>query len=524
MRYLVDQSKSVISSQDYKEGELSSEYGSDDDEDVLSDHDEECDIVQELKSQISHLVELGPTLHQNVTYARKALTESSFPSVVPFHLSNPAKIYVALVRERYRNAQDQLVDRLGESNWQMHKMVREQMENPERRMEKEDSVEEDVPKLKRQDELYSAFRPHSAFHDSGIGTSVPAHTQYAASHTSFLSSNSEGLQGSLRVPSTPDEVGLGKPFKCPFCKSNLLHIKNRIDWKSVLPCPSYPDDELTSVTTRMHVFADLRPYICTFANCNMELAQFTTRAAWAEHEFSQHRIVGLWSCPECADHCESEAAWIEHLENFHQRIFSGPHLQVAKQMSYTTQEKPIEKEACPLCQVVLGKSRREFVKHVGRHMEEIALMSLPRQNGDESEADSTSTMAKSSRYSTSAKESLEHSRTGSDRLQGSLVAVEYESHTSSLSPSGSKHQDSALYDIDSLLLRKSQHVPVDRDLDLDQSCPVVPPGSPVERPFTASDEVICPLTNQDGSICRKRRLGVSASLIVVLDHYAHCKY
>lgn len=139
------------------------------------------------------------------------------------------------------------------------------------------------------------------------------------------------------------------------------------------------------------MFADLRPYICTFANCEKELAQFPTRAAWADHEFTEHRVLRSWSCPECPKQCDSEIEWVLHLEKCHQRTFLGPKHQVAKEMAYKTRAKPAENEECPLCQVILGKPRREFVKHVGRHMEEIALMALPRDNDGESEIHSTST-------------------------------------------------------------------------------------------------------------------------------------
>ena len=139
---------------------------------------------------------------------------------MPFRLSDPAAIYVSLVRDKFRNAQAQLVSRLGEANWQRHQRVREQLED-------------DVAVDKDQNLPYSVFRPYTTFHDSGIGTSVPANTNYAPSHASFQSSNVEGAHGSVRVPPTPKEVKDGKPFQCPFCDQIILNIRNRIDWKSV---------------------------------------------------------------------------------------------------------------------------------------------------------------------------------------------------------------------------------------------------------------------------------------------------
>lgn len=75
----------------------------------------------------------------------------------------------------------------------------------------------------------SAFYP--AFHDSGIGTSVPAHTQYAESHTAFNSSITEREEGRLRVPREPAEVDAGIPFQCCLCGDILSSIRNRVDWK-----------------------------------------------------------------------------------------------------------------------------------------------------------------------------------------------------------------------------------------------------------------------------------------------------
>ena len=71
-------------------------------------------------------------------------------------------------------------------------------------------------------------------------------------------------------------------------------------------------------------------------------------------------------------------------------------MQLARKIAYKTQARPIEDEECPLCQITLGKPRRAFVKHVGRHMEEIALVALPQDNAEDSEAESATTDQRSS--------------------------------------------------------------------------------------------------------------------------------
>ena len=141
----------------------------------------------------------------------------------------------------------------------------------------------------------------------------------------------------------------------------------------------------------MHVFADLRPYICTFPECKDELAQFTTRAAWADHELTEHRYDMTWNCPECSEKFSGTSDWDQHLDEIHQRIFTGPQLHGARITASQMHPRPAETEECPLCRVVLGKPRRTFVKHVARHMEEIALMALPRSIEEDSDGSSDST-------------------------------------------------------------------------------------------------------------------------------------
>ena len=150
---------------------------------------------------------------------------------------------------------------------------------------------------------------------------------------------------------------------------------------------------------RMHVFTDLQPYICTFQDCKYELAQFATRAAWADHEFTTHRINRYWTCPECPAEYTKTSDWKQHLQSNHQRSFDGDKLQIAQDMACQMRARVAENEECPLCRVVVGKPRRAFVRHVARHMEEIALITLPRDTEEDSDCSSVSTRQESSRQS-----------------------------------------------------------------------------------------------------------------------------
>jgi len=112
--------------------------------------------------------------------------------------------------------------------------------------------------------------------------------------------------------------------------------------------------------------------------------QFKNRSLWADHEFTEHRIEKTWVCPQCHIEFPRPENWAQHVQNSHGIVFSGPKLQIAIATAYKRKEKPREHEKCFLCNKITGKSRRGFIKHVGQHMEEIALMALPRETEDDS--------------------------------------------------------------------------------------------------------------------------------------------
>lgn len=120
-------------------------------------------------------------------------------------------------------------------------------------------------------------------------------------------------------------------------------------------------------------------YICTFADCREKLRQFSSRASWSDHEFSEYSVRESWSCPECTEEYINSSDWEKHLQHAHDRAFSGPKFPVVKTTAYKRQARPVEEEECHLC---CDKPRRGFIQHFGQHMEEIALTALPRQ-GDE---------------------------------------------------------------------------------------------------------------------------------------------
>jgi hypothetical protein len=175
-------------------------------------------------------MELLPSMETTLEYIQRINFDDKATSMVKFQVSGPARTYVLNVYDRFSKADSRLVERLGEANWQRHTALRAGLQQQKEAVEIPSTAtvtgDPELPK--------SVFVPVSMFHDSGMGTSLPANSSCAAtvaSHSSFVSSLGDKNNGSLRVPPTPKEVSQGVPFACDICGHVLRRIKNRVDWR-----------------------------------------------------------------------------------------------------------------------------------------------------------------------------------------------------------------------------------------------------------------------------------------------------
>ena len=125
----------------------------------------------------------------------------------------------------------------------------------------------------------------------------------------------------LTVPGAPPESHDGRPFECPYCFC-IISIRNRKAWIK-------------------HVFQDLQPYTCVWKNCALSRKSWDSRKEWYKHIF---------------DHSEAS--------------------------SWRTDGTETDTE-CPLC--LEARQATTFERHVGRHLEDLALWVLPRTNNDSDE-------------------------------------------------------------------------------------------------------------------------------------------
>ncbi|MCJ1285845.1 hypothetical protein MMC26_005187 [Xylographa opegraphella] len=337
------------------------------------DEDESSDSGTLLECSIDCLMDLIPTMEQSLAHIQSRGIQTKTSSRVPFSVSELALPWVRNVSDKFTSADTALVERLGEANWQRYMTLRARTEQRIQSLDIRNVATDNIPMV----QIFptapqSTFKPLSLFHDSGLGSSVPTlprYTMSTASHTSFLSSVAGDSALALRVPPTPVEVALGNPFECDICGHLLSNIKNRVDWK-------------------IHVFADLQPYICTFDSCAKDFITFPTRSLWGSHEFDEHRVTRCWKCPECAHTGSTAQMMEEHLRKRHGESITLAQLPLIISAAETKSPLPIEDQRCPLCKCIPGKSQRNFVKHVGRHMESLALAVLPRDTAEASDRSS----------------------------------------------------------------------------------------------------------------------------------------
>lgn len=135
---------------------------------------------------------------------------------------------------------------------------------------------------------------------------------------------------------------------------------------------------------------DIRAWTCTFSDCAFGL--FEDRESWFQHELEYHRRQ--WECASCAGALFGSCAEMEgHVLRHHPAISASalPHVLAASSRPKT--EIPVT--ACPLCDewenhlnqksscpeapagVELTVPARVFEEHLGHHLVQLALFSIP---------------------------------------------------------------------------------------------------------------------------------------------------
>ncbi|KAK8117764.1 uncharacterized protein PG998_006045 [Apiospora kogelbergensis] len=170
--------------------------------------------------------------------------------------------------------------------------------------------------------------------------------------TSFATTVADST--TLRVPPLPKEATTQEYFECPLCFM-IVSARTRRAWKR-------------------HVFADLRPYVCLYQGCPTPTQTFARRHHWVEHLRQQHWRV--WKC-----HCDgldmfsSQESFMAHAQNHHRSTIGPDQMETFIE----TCERPnpdFDSQTCKLCDELISSSQ-QYQRHIGRHLEQLALFALP---------------------------------------------------------------------------------------------------------------------------------------------------
>ncbi|KAF7507656.1 hypothetical protein GJ744_010209 [Endocarpon pusillum] len=173
----------------------------------------------------------------------------------------------------------------------------------------------------------------------------------AESKSSIASSFAGKLQ--LDVPPRPRDA-LGKPleyFECPYCLV-VCNISSTSHWKK-------------------HVLQDIQPYVCTFQGCELYDFVFENRNEWYKHETQRHRVE-YYCNDKSHQQYSAKSDFIKHMEDDHLTTLNSCRKDILLKMF----ERPMRGALgyCQLCQ----RPSKLLKSHLSRHLEQIALFSLPR--------------------------------------------------------------------------------------------------------------------------------------------------
>ncbi|KAK7990414.1 hypothetical protein PG990_014694 [Apiospora arundinis] len=170
--------------------------------------------------------------------------------------------------------------------------------------------------------------------------------------TSFATSVADST--SLRIPPPPKEARTQEYFECPFCFM-MISAQTRRAWKR-------------------HVFSDLCPYVCLYADCPSATQVFARRHHWAEHIHQQHWRI--WKCPlDNSEPFQSQEAFATHIRHKHPDMIGSDQMETL----LTACERPnpdFISRNCQFCDEQISSSHH-YQKHIGRHLEQLALFALP---------------------------------------------------------------------------------------------------------------------------------------------------
>jgi len=247
---------------------------------------------------------------------------------------------VEYVEQKFPSAKKYLVERLGKAISRRRQYLKYRDMHAAKIAQRLD--EEDTATARSETTATVLFDHSGRLEDS---MSVASESSYATS---------VGSVQRARMPSMPKKARGGLPFECPYCRT-IECVKDTHAWMK-------------------HVHKDLQPYMCTFENCATPNEMYDGRRQWFNHELQKHRRS--WTCHgHCNQTFTSDDELAKHIRKYFPGHYSDAQIPVLAEMWAGQMDRHAE-SSCPLCgDRVAGSVQMQ--KHLGRHLEEVALFALP---------------------------------------------------------------------------------------------------------------------------------------------------
>ncbi|OTB16711.1 hypothetical protein K445DRAFT_366048 [Daldinia sp. EC12] len=206
--------------------------------------------------------------------------------------------------------------------------------------------------------------PRSAKKSTILATGTGDETNIASPESS--SNKPESFDASKEVsywPSIPPlpKKYLGRRINCKFC-SIYITINSEEDWAE-------------------HVFKDLRPYIC-LESCPMAYDQFSSRSDWVHHMEQTH--WKSWNCSlGCREVFDSKEELQGHMASIHNKDFSESDPEAGN--TWNPDKFGLVEGNCSICYSEKIESVNQYYSHIGGHLKQFSLLSLPHIDENEIE-------------------------------------------------------------------------------------------------------------------------------------------
>ncbi|KAL7945839.1 hypothetical protein V8C42DRAFT_45430 [Trichoderma barbatum] len=398
----------------------------------------------ELRMNLELLSESLRMLFRIAVLVRKANPDNRFERAI--HSSKftfPHTFDTDYVREKYpklsSSEQSWLADRLGKAIARRRQFIKYCRDHSARLALDDENIEADGTTTVLQSSKATTLPPEKILPNFAID-------DYEDDIISTLStSTTTDVLSTLALPRLVDLSKDGEPLECPICLT-LRSIKGERSW-------------------RLHAFHDLRPYSCTIGGAECESLAFQHRDSWFQHELDYHR--SQYACSLCKCGLFTERAGLRsHILGSHGQ-FPEHQLQIMEDSGrkYPTSFKA---QGCPFCNDWSAalqekeKSRFQgiepqnisvrvsrFKRHVGAHLEQLAIFAIPRAvediAGDKLRSDSNSFSARP--WSTdSIAQDVQHLHEKVYSREGLSDEEDLQTESESLAPLNSAAEEAATAD------------------------------------------------------------------------------